>query len=401
MDSGAPRPRVRRGRSVLAPVAVSLAVALAVAGHPEPIAAASKPKHLAPPPVVAIGQPASVSMNTATAVACADSLHCWAVGFGSGATAAIDATINGGKTWSPQTVPTAVGVLAAVSCFDKRHCMAVGSAAATGAVVATTDGGATWMMAQDPTGAAAVTGVDCTGRRRCVALGTDGMTYWTSVSSNDGATWTRAGNLPSGMTASAGLTCRSALLCLVAGYTPTGPGRAGGAIATTADGGTTWTAASLPTGVGLLRGVTCAGTTCLAAGTSSTATTGFVPGSGQLLTSPDGGTTWQLALGSTTHDDAFAVSCPDAKTCVVVGVNWVGQSQPIPTGSIVATLDGGGLWRSASLRYVPVGLDSVACPVVNRCFAVGGNVLVSISLPVALPAPKHGPPGTRAGSRTR
>jgi photosystem II stability/assembly factor-like uncharacterized protein len=280
--------------------------------------------------------------------------------------------------------------------------MAVGSAGATGAVVSTTDGGQTWTLEQDPTGAAAVTSVECTTRHRCLALATDGMTYWTSLSTNGGATWARGGDLPAGMSAVESLTCPSAQLCLVAGYSPTGPGRGSGAIATTTDGGSTWTAAILPAGVGVLRGVTCAGMTCLAAGTSSTATTGFVPSSGQLLTSPDAGATWQPVSGPMAHDDAFAVSCPNAKTCVVVGVDWVGKTQPVPTGSIVATTDGGAQWRPARLRYVPVGLDSVACPAVNRCFAAGNNVLVRIALPVALPAPKHKVvPGTRAGSRVR
>ncbi len=233
-------------------------------------------------------------MNSATGVSCGDVRHCWAVGFGTGATAAIDATTNSGTTWSAQVVPSSVSVLAAVSCPDKLDCLAVGSAGPTGAVVATTDGGAVWTLGQDPAGAAAVTGIDCTSKRNCVALATDGTTYWSSVSTDGGLTWARDGNLPTGMTAPGGLACPSAVLCLVAGYVPTGPGHGAGAIATTVDGAASWTAATLPAGVGILRGLTCAGSTCLAAGTSSTATTGFVPGSGQVLTSADGGTTWHV-----------------------------------------------------------------------------------------------------------
>ena len=200
----------------------------------------------------------------------------------------------------------------------------------------------------------------------------------------------------------AGLTCSSPTSCLAAGFSPTGPGRGSGAIASTIDAGTTWTAVTLPTGVGILRGITCNAATCLAAGTPSTATTGFVPAAGQLVASADGGQTWALVTTAIPHDDAFGTACPNAKTCVVVGTNWVGNTQPAPTGGIVATLDGGNLWRPATLKFDPVGLSAIACPAVNSCMAVGGDVLVHVTLPVKPPAPKPTvTPGTRAGARTR
>lgn len=402
MDGGAPRPRVSRDRSMLAPISVAVALAL-VAGCAGTSAAAPKRRHHAPPPIIAVGQPAPPSMYSATGVSCGDALHCSAVGFGSGTAAAIDATTDGGTAWSAQVVPASVSVLAAVSCFDKLDCVAVGSAGAAGAVIATTDGGAIWTSGQDPAGAAAVTAIACTSKRDCVALATDGTTYWSTVTTDGGATWVREGDLPAGTTAPDGFACPSAQLCIAAGYSLTGPGAGSGAIASTADGGATWTAATLPTGVGILRGLSCTAATCLAVGTSSTVTTGFVPGSGQLLTSVDGGATWQLVnAGALTHDDAFAASCPNQKTCVVVGTDWVGTTEPIPTGSIVTTLDAGVQWRSATLHYIPVGMDSVSCPAVNRCVAAGGNVLAHLSLPVALAVPKPKvSPGTRAGSDVR
>jgi photosystem II stability/assembly factor-like uncharacterized protein len=180
-------------------------------------------------------------------------------------------------------------------------------------------------------------------------------------------------------------------MCLTAGYSPTGPGQAGGAIATTSNDGQTWAAVALPSGVGLLRSVACTSAACVAVGTSATATTGFVPGGGSLLTSGDDGATWQFDNAAVGRDDAFAAACPDQKTCVAVGTAWVGKSPPDPTASIVTTLDGGQQWRPARLRYVPVGLAAVSCPAVNSCFAVGGNVLVRVSLPVKPPLPKSAP----------
>jgi hypothetical protein len=142
----------------------------------------------------------------------------------------------------------------------------------------------------------------------------------------------------------------------------------------------TWDAVSLPAGVGILRAIACNSASCLAAGTPSTATTGFVATGGQLVGSANGETTWQI-LPTAVPDDAFGIACPDAKVCVVVGTDWVGTPQPQPRGGIAATMDGGSQWQPASLKYVPVGMSSVACPTVNRCVAVGGNVLVRVSLP--------------------
>ena len=393
MANGAPRPRMRVGG-----LAVLLTLGT-VAGQAQSAGASTTPRHHPkPPPVVAVGQPAPGSMTSVAAVACGDADHCWAVGLGAGVTAAVDATDDGGAHWTAQPVPGTVTVLASVSCVSRRDCVAVGAAGAAGAVITTDDGGRNWVLGQSPTGAAAVVAVDCTSKRECVALATDGSTSWSAVSSDQGATWIRGGALPSGMSP-AGVTCPSASVCLATGAVPTSPGHGAGAIALSLDGGALWTGSALPTGVGILRDVTCATGICVAVGTPSTAMTGFVPAGGQLLASRDGGATWQLVPVAVTNDDAFGVACPEPKVCVVVGTDWVGHDSPVPSGGIVSTLDGGSAWRPATLRYVPVGLSSVACPAVDRCVAAGGNVLVRVTLPVKPPTPKRTTtPGTRAGS---
>ncbi|MGH8994830.1 MAG: hypothetical protein ACRDYB_02120 [Acidimicrobiales bacterium] len=388
MQTVASRPRPRPGATFrfAVPTALSLVLALGWAG---PAGAAKTHRHR-PPPVVATGQPAPAPMNSASAVSCGDVEHCWAVGFGTGTTAAVSVSRDGGDTWARQFVPASVTALAGVSCTGKLDCLAVGATATAGAVIWTRDGGHTWTLGAVPAGAAAVTAVQCAPRLTCLALATDGMTYWSEVTTDLGQSWTRGGNLPAGMSASPALTCPTPGTCLVAGFAPTGPGRGAGAIAATDSDGQTWSAATVPTGIGILRGITCTGSTCLAAGTASTATTGFVPGAGQLLTSTDGGATWAPVPAGAPHDDAFAASCPNAKTCVVVGTDWVGKSQPVPKGAVIASLDAGTLWRAATLRFVPVGMAAISCPRVNTCVAVGGNVLVHIVLPVrVVVVPKH------------
>ncbi len=391
MDSAAPRPRLQVGaRTFMCSLGVVLVVVL-----PASAAQGAESRHH-PPPVMAIGQPAPGSMNGATAVSCATPSDCWAVGSGDGPTAAIAATTDGGTKWRPQSVPSTVTALSGVSCFDKKHCMAVGASAGGGAVLVTADGGKAWNLAPVPPGAADVTAVACTGPSRCLSLETDGTTEWTSVTSNLGTSWVRGGDLPAGMISNA-LSCPTPSSCLAAGYTPDAPGKGAGVVAKTPDAGSTWTAVSLPAGVGILRSIACAGASCLAAGTSSAATTGYVPGAGQLLTSSDGGATWSISTGWAPTEDAYGVACPNTEVCVVVGTNWVGKTQPIPRGGIVSTIDGGTEWRAAELRYVPVGMFSVSCPVVDRCVAAGGDVLTRISLPVTPRAPKHARPTVPGG----
>lgn len=377
-DIGARGRRPPFPRSLL--LAASVAGALVGTGPAQGTVA-----HHPAPPVTALGTPAPAALGSATGVSCGSVTRCFAVGLGSGAAAAVVGSLNGGATWSAESVPTSVTALAGISCGGPLTCLAVGAAGSAGAVISTMDGGRSWTLGQDPAGAAAVTAVQCTSRLGCVALATDGASYWSETTTDLGATWSRGGDLPANMTA-VGLTCSSPSSCLTAGYTPTGPGQAGGTIATTANGGGSWAAAPLPQGVGLLRSAACTGDACIAVGTSSTATTGFVPGHGTLLTSTDGGASWQVDNGAVSGDDAFAAACPNQRTCVAVGTAWIGKAPPDPTASIVATLDAGAQWRPARLRYVPVGLAAVSCPAVNACVAVGGNVLVRISLPVKLPA---------------
>jgi photosystem II stability/assembly factor-like uncharacterized protein len=381
MPSGKPRrPASRTWREIVAVLAV-----LATAATAGPAAAASHHRRKPPPPVVAVGQPAPGSLTSVTSVACGDPMHCWAVGQ-STAGAAIDATHDGGKSWQRQVPPAGVTLLTGVSCPARLSCLAVGTAGATGVAVATDDGGRIWTQGQNPQGTLALTAVDCTAKDRCLALATNGTTWWVELSTDLGRSWTQEGDLPAGMVP-AQLTCPTPSRCVAVGSTPTAPGSAIGAVAVSADGGETWELASLPGGVGILRDVVCVASSCLAAGTPSTATTGFVAASGQLLTSANAGTSWAI-LTDSLPDDAYGVACPEAKVCLVVGTDWVGKDPARPTAAIRATLNGGRSWRPARLRYVPVGMSAVACPVPDHCLAAGGNVLVQVALPVR-PSPSR------------
>jgi photosystem II stability/assembly factor-like uncharacterized protein len=396
MDPGSSVRGARPARPARTPTILTLTAVLASLVIPATASGTERPQA---PKITAIGQPAAPAMQRATGVACSDVSHCWTVGIGSGSSGqAIEATVNGGLTWSAQVPTNSAAVLAAVSCPTDRHCLAVGSSGTTAAVIATTDGGRSWTLAHVPTGAVALTSVECS-TTVCTAIGTNGTTSW-SVRSFDGAnTWTVGGPLPSTMAAPTAITCPTTQRCLVAGFTPTSPGNGGGALATSNNGGASWSPAALPSGVGVLHAVSCAQQLCIAVGTSSTDTAGVEPGSGQILRSQDGGSSWKLIRQSLPIGVGFDVSCPNSLSCAVVGASWTHTSPPIPKGAVVATTNGGSRWTSAVLRYVPVGVTSVTCPSSDHCVGVGGNVLVTLSLPAT--SPEHATTGTRAGSKAR
>jgi hypothetical protein len=376
-----PASRVRRCAALV------LALGVAVAGWAGPVSA--KPKHHRPaPPAVAIGQPAPAGTIALSGVSCATALLCWSVGTGPAPSAAgvgtIDASTDGGTTWSPQAVPAGVVSLAAISCPTALRCLAGGAGATTGAIVSTKNGGRSWVLEHVPEGAVDVTGVQCTPAGGCLALSTDGSLY-SSASSNDyGQTWTTGGDLPPSLTGAGGLSCEGTQQCLVAGYAPTTPGQGAGALASSTDGGVTWTSVTVPPGVGLLHGVDCDKATCVAVGTTATNASVVVPGKGVILHSVDGGATWTLEAHSTAVDDAFGVSCTARLTCVIVGTVWIPVSPPTPVGSVITSHDGGMTWRPARLHYLPQNVVAVDCASAATCVAAGTDVLAHVALPVKM-----------------
>jgi photosystem II stability/assembly factor-like uncharacterized protein len=349
-----------------------------------------------------VGQPAPAGTGQLDAVTCAGPTHCWAVGApgpaeATGTTpsapaspaAVIDATVDGGMTWTAQPVAlTPAPVLTAISCPSDRLCMAVGlSGTGTGGVVLTAaDGGATWAPASVPAGAIVVTGVECTGADDCTAIAGDGTTFWSAHSTDFGQTWVREGDLPPGFMDAGDLSCATGAACLVTGFTATTAGHGQGALAISTDGGGTWTAATVPTGTGLLQGAACATiSSCLAVGTTSTTVSAPVPAQGSLLTSDDGGHTWTHAAGAEPIDDIFGIECPSRSICAMVGTNWVG-TPAVGTGAVAHSSDGGADFTASATEYTPLALTGLSCPTTQRCVAVGGDTVARIGLPHATPS---------------
>jgi len=367
-------------------------------------------------PVAVWGQPAPAGTGSLEAVSCGDARHCWAVGRSAvdalttttstspSSSVVIDATTDGGSTWTAEPVTVSDPTdLAAVDCPDRRHCMAVGIAdddgPILGAVLVTADGGKGWQAVASPTGSVDLSAVHCFAVADCLVLATDGSTYWSASTTDGGKVWQRGGSLPPGLAGISHVACLDATTCVTVGYVSSTPGQGTGAIAITDDGGANWTSAPVPAGVGVLHGVDCtAGSTCVAVGTKSTTTTDVALAPSQVLVSDDRGTSWSLTASPMGVGDAFAISCPAGGGCATVGTVWTVTNPPTPIGGVVASGAGGLAWQTIRTRYVPVGLTGVDCPAPTSCVAAGNDVLARIALP--LPKKTGRTAGTGGASTT-
>jgi photosystem II stability/assembly factor-like uncharacterized protein len=139
-----------------------------------------------------------------------------------------------------------------------------------------------------------------------------------------------------------GIACESTSDCWAVGS---------GVILATTDGGSTWTKQS----VGFVGSrIACASTLdCWAVGSGVLATT-------------DGGTTWTTQSGPGNTSD---IACPSTSVC------WTVSPSPyIGIDGVFTTTNGGSTWTPQSPASV---LDDIACPSTTDCWAVGSGVVVA------------------------
>jgi photosystem II stability/assembly factor-like uncharacterized protein len=297
----------------------------------------------------------------------------------------IAATTNGGASWKAQHVQGgSTPQLSGVSCPTATECMAVGSNGASlpgsGVVITTSDAGATWSAAASPQNALVIASVTCSSPTDCTAIVSDGTSTWSAHSADFGQSWQQEGNLPPLFLPGNDLTCVAGGTCIDAGYVPTSNGHGQGAVAVSADGGQTWALASVPPGVGVLQSTACLSVTvCIAAGTTGTTVSDVVPAKGELLRSGDGGHTWELATGIVPVDDVYALACPSARECAMVGTKWVGFPA-VGAGAVAQSIDSGLTFQDSATSYIPITLTAVACPSAAGCVAVGGHTVARLTL---------------------
>lgn len=195
---------------------------------------------------------------------------------------------------------------AGLSCPSTSACVVVGTVATTAGGAAgglfSTDGGRTWSPASVPAGLAALHAASCSDVAHCIAIGREEGTSASGApgvseaitTADGGRTWSVVGTLATQSLRLTAVWCTSPASCRVAGRSAVA---AAGAILRTTDGGGSWTADQLPTSTGPggsgtpvrvqnVASISCApGGPCTAVGggTAANAKTGADATSGQIV----------------------------------------------------------------------------------------------------------------------
>jgi photosystem II stability/assembly factor-like uncharacterized protein len=242
----------------------------------------------APLPEPGLLDPAPPTLN---AVSCATPSSCFAVAdfapeaHGGG----VQATTNGGTTWSRQEPGTTADLLG-IDCLGPATCIAVGS---QGAIVRTTDSGGHW-VAQSSGRGNLLSDVSCADSSTCVAVGRIGTVLRTT---DGGTTWSAQA---SGTTLYLGaVDCPAVDVCFAAG--------SDGTVLRSGDGGQTWSAQDPGVGDELMSIGCATATHCVATGSL-----------GAVISTADGGKSW-FAQGTGTSRALRTVACPTETACLAAG----------------------------------------------------------------------------------
>jgi photosystem II stability/assembly factor-like uncharacterized protein len=260
--------------------------------------------------------------------------------------------------WTQRVVPAGVkGPLNAVTCPSSTSCYAVGGGSGTGgsaSIIASTDGGSTWSLTYSAPDSLLKT-VACSDATRCIAVGaTDGYKHALAVYTIDGGRQWARGALPGTVSFLSSVACPSATSCLAVGNHT---------VLRSTDGGGAWTTAPVPAGLNGITTLACpASTVCFAAGS----------GSGPQSSSPsivarstDAGETWS-APTTLDHPSGFAqLACVNTIDCA--GIIGSGATTTEGQGQAASTSDGGTSWSISGTAIA----GSVACSR-SMCLSVGG-----------------------------
>lgn len=304
----------------------------------------------------------------------------------------VAALLSGCLGWYPQFSTNDSSSLNGISCPSSSECFAVGASTSGAALVEqTTDAGGHWVSDTTGVSGPALNSISCADLENCVAVATSGATL---VTTDGGATWDPSTTGPSTNIFPTSVSCPDAEHCWAVGN--------GGLIVTT-NGGVTWTPLTWepppprgdwPGSVlgSFLSAVTCTTTSdCLAVGQVAyqedpppeTTLPSFTDSLGVLVTTSDGGETWQSQLVSSftefpispnSYTDVAAISCPTPEDCVAVGGGASYQ---------FVTADSGMTWTVSQLaQNQPVDDAGIACSDPLHCIAVGGAIGSKYQTPV-------------------
>jgi photosystem II stability/assembly factor-like uncharacterized protein len=260
-----------------------------------------------------------------------------------------------------------------------------------------TDGAQTWGVLPVPKGITFTSALSCASATDCAAGGLyygHQAVYLTTASG--GHSWT-VSPLPADVGQISSLDCVTATDCRglasVSGK-PKRPGfpfLSGAHFIATSDGGRRFTVASFSAGASIQRMTCPTASHCVAVGLHS-----FGPrqapdlDQGVLLTSDDGGITWQQHAWPKGYGPGPVpdVTCADASHCAMIGFvehsgregNQVGYSEgkdAVQYTVIAFSSDGGVTWTASTLPHtIPYPMmDALTCPTAQTCYAAGSDLI--------------------------
>jgi len=283
-------------------------------------------------------------------ISCADSSHCWAVGFKAQGSSNELSLIEAyrGSHWAVQSSPNVSNSitgfyqdqLSAIACPSTTDCWAVGeyyeNSPGEIPLIEHYDGSA-WSIVTGPSNAAlsfsggTLNGISCLSSQDCWAVGEGSDTL---VEQYNGSTWS---------------------------------------IVPSAQAGNP--------GTDELRAVTCSSAdACWAVGTQGYSETDAGPITGQPLIESYSGTSWTVVasptLRSQTQNQLLGVSCRSAKSCFAVGSLGLlrRKSHTIYSSEPLIEQLSAGTWRVAQASTPSGGyLQGISCPGQGSCWTVGGD----------------------------
>jgi photosystem II stability/assembly factor-like uncharacterized protein len=346
-------------------------------------------------------------------LACPTSTICY-MAASAGANSSLYITADGGGKWSSVPFPAGVTPTTALQCPGMSTCF-VGAKTVeadkggNSVLLETNDGGLSWAQRPLPIGVGTLYDLSCASSESCAGLASlNDVTHAGSSfieSADAGGSWAQHGFPASQIEDSLG--CATVLFCVVAGNTPALVGGVPGAgdAWLTADGGQTWQAGLLPSNIANVGTVACPTmATCWAISAvigpdpNCSSSTTVVPGipspcspskttlTTEPIVSSDGGLTWAVAsIPTISQATLFALSCPTATTCWIVGSDGLPNNSTIPKGDaptggtplVLLSTDGGTSWSPQSLPApgnvgeIPSAIDQIQCATATTCVALG------------------------------
>jgi len=261
---------------------------------------------------------------------------------------------DGAQTWSVLPVPDGITFTSALSCASAADCAAGGLYYGHQPVYLTTaNGGHSWTVSPLPADVGQILNLDCVTATTCRGLA--------SASAN---------------------VANQGYQLFVSGMH----------FVTTSDGGRHVTVVPFPAGASI-QSVTCpTASHCVAIGVHSNFNprTGPDLGHGVLLTSDDGGITWQKRAWPKGYGPGPVpdVTCADASHCAMIGlvehsgregnrVGYTSGKNAVQYTVIAFSSDGGVSWTPSTLpRTIPYPMmDALTCPTAQTCYAAGSDLI--------------------------